>query len=128
MMRHGVKRAVAVVMVAAAAACSGADTAPASPSSPAAATVTITASGANPRSVTVAPGSQVLFINNDTRQHQMYSDPHPEHTSCPEFDQVGALSPGQSRATGNLNVARTCAFHDHLNFEAVALRGSVVIR
>ena len=127
-MRGSAGRSVALLAIAVAAACSGADSTPASPSVTPAATITITASGATPRSVTVAPGSQVLFVNNDTRQHQMYSDPHPEHTSCPEFDQVGALAPGQSRATGNLNVTRTCAFHDHLNFENAALRGSVVIR
>jgi plastocyanin len=94
----------------------------------AAATITITASGVVPKSVTVGPGSQVLFVNNDSREHQMYSDPHPEHSDCPPFDQVGSLQPGQRRATGNLNVARTCGFHDHLRFEDTALRGSVIIR
>ena len=93
-----------------------------------AATITISATGANPRSVTVSPGGRVTFVNNDVREHQMYSDPHPEHTSCPEFDQVGFLTPGQSRTTGNLNTARTCNFHDHGNFENTSLRGSVVVR
>lgn len=104
-------------------------TAPAdSASSQAIVTITITATGANPRAVTVSPGSRVSFVNNDSRVHEMYSDPHPEHTSCPEFDQVGHLAPGQSRTTGNLNAARTCGFHDHANFENTSLRGSVVIR
>jgi hypothetical protein len=58
----------------------------------------------------------------------MYSDPHPEHTDCPEFDQVGALAPGQRRQTGNLNTVRTCGFHDHINFENQSLRGTVTIR
>ena len=47
------------------------------------------------------------------RSHEMFSDPHPEHTDCPEINQVGFLSPGQSRQTGNLNTVRTCGFHDH---------------
>ena len=58
----------------------------------------------------------------------MYSDPHPEHTSCPEFDQVGFLAAGQRRTTGNLNTVRTCNFHDHGNFENTSLRGSVIIQ
>jgi plastocyanin len=119
------------MVVAGAAACSGGErSASPGPSEipPATITITITAAGASPRTVTVAPGSRVTFVNNDAREHQMYSDPHPEHTSCPEFDQVGLLMPGQSRTTGNLNAARTCNFHDHANFENVSLRGSVVIR
>jgi plastocyanin len=111
------------------AACGGSDSSsPSTPGVTPAATITITASGVSPKTVTVSPGSQVLFINNDSREHQMYSDPHPEHTDCPPFDQVGSLVPGQSRATGNLNVVRTCNFHDHLRFEDNSLRGSVIIR
>jgi plastocyanin len=90
--------------------------------------VTITAAGVGPKSVTIAPGGRVTFVNNDSKDHQMYSDPHPEHTSCPEFDQVGFLGPGQSRTTGNLNTVRTCGYHDHANFENMSLRGSVVIQ
>ena len=92
-----------------------------------AATITITASGASPKHVVVGRGSQVLFINSDSRDHQMFSDPHPEHTDCPAFDQVGALAPGQSRATGNLNTARTCGFHDHIHFAEEALKGTVTV-
>ena len=93
-----------------------------------AATITISSTGASPRNVVVSPGSQVLFVNLDSRAHQMFSDPHPEHTDCQEFDQVGALAPGQSRRTGNLNTLRVCAFHDHINFETQSLRGTVTIR
>ncbi|MGC4085591.1 MAG: hypothetical protein QM736_26580, partial [Vicinamibacterales bacterium] len=78
------------------------------PSATAAATITISSSGVNPRTVTVARGSQVQFVNNDNRSHQMNSDPHPEHTDCPELNSVGFLTAGQSRLTGNLNTARTC--------------------
>jgi len=58
----------------------------------------------------------------------MYSNPHPEHTDCPEINQVGHLDPGQSRQTGNLNVARTCGFHDHMNAENRALQGTITIQ
>ena len=76
-------------------------------------TVTITASGASPQNVQITQGQRVRFINNDGRSHNMTSDPHPEHTDCPEINTVGLLQPGQSRETGNLVAVRTCGFHDH---------------
>ncbi len=91
-------------------------------------TITITATGVSPKDIQVSPGARVTFVNNDTRAHQMTSDPHPEHTDCSEINQVGVLAPGQSRQTGNLNTVRTCGFHDH-DLPAVSnLTGTVVIR
>jgi len=82
-----------------------------------------------PQALTVSRGAQVTFINNDApRAHEMYSDPHPEHTDCPEINQVGHLEPGQQRQTGNLNIARRCGFHDHLNDTNAALRGAITIQ
>jgi plastocyanin len=91
-------------------------------------TITVTSTGASPRTLVVAPGSQVTFVNNDSIDHQMFSDPHPEHTDCPELDSVGYLAPGQSRQTENLNTVRTCGFHDHIHFENDALKGSITIQ
>ena len=76
-------------------------------------TITVTSSGASPKTLTVAQGTRVLFVNNDSRPHNMTSDPHPEHDECPEINQVGLLLPNQSRETGNMNTVRTCGFHDH---------------
>jgi len=106
--------------------CGGQSSAP-SPA-PGGATITITAAGANPRNVTVQRGEQVTFTNSDGAVHQMYSDPHPEHTDCPEFDSVGQLTPGTTRQTSNLAISRTCNFHDHLNPNNPNLRGSVTIQ
>lgn len=93
-----------------------------------AATIIITSAGASPRDVTVPVGSRVTFVNNDTRNHDMESDPHPEHTQCPELGQAGFLQPGESRTTGNLNTARTCGFHDH-NLPGVAsLQGTIRVQ
>jgi hypothetical protein len=58
----------------------------------------------------------------------MTSDPHPDHTTCPDLNQVGFLSPGQSRETGNLVQARTCGYHDHDVPESAALQGQIIIR
>lgn len=111
------------------AACSNSDSA-ASPSQEPSkdATITITATGATPRTLVVAPGTQVTFVNSDGAVHEMFSDPHPEHTDCPEFDSVGRLTPGQSRQTTNLVTVRVCSFHDHLNPFTSSLKGSVTIR
>lgn len=76
----------------------------------------------------VAPGSRVLFMNNDTQRHDMTSDPHPDHTDCQELNQVGLLTPGQSRETGNLVAPGTCGFHDHENPDDSRLRGRIVVR
>ena len=91
-------------------------------------TFTIDSSGVSPRTLTVGPGSQVTFINNDRVPHEMHSDPHPEHTDCPELNQVGFLAPGQVRQTGNLTIIRTCGFHDHAQPLNTFLQGSIVIR
>lgn len=108
-------------------ACGSSNSAP-TPSSATGAVITITARGASPQIITVKVGSQVTFANDDTIDHQMYSDPHPEHTDCPELDAVGYLAPGQSRQTANLNTARTCGFHDHIHFENASLKGSIIIQ
>ncbi len=102
-----------------------------SPSSPStgttSATVTITSSGVNPTQLNVSQGSRVTFVNNDTKSHNMASDPHPEHTDCPPINDVGDLKPGQQRQTGNLVDARTCGYHDHLNFEVKSMQGTITI-
>ena len=125
-MRTGLPALVAIAVLTAG--CSGSSGSDTSPSQTPAATITITASGVSPRSVTVPRGSQVQFVNNDTRAHDMDSDPHPEHTDCPPINAVGFLNPGQSRQTENLNTARTCGFHDHGDPTNANLHGSIVIQ
>jgi plastocyanin len=92
-----------------------------------AATITITASGVSPRDVTVALGSRVTFQNNDSRPHDMASDPHPEHTGCPEIN-VGFIQAGQSRATQNLTIARVCRYHDHNQPDVASLQGTIRVQ
>jgi len=91
-------------------------------------TITITAAGVSPQRITVSPGARVTFINNDARQHEMNSDPHPNHGDCPAVDDVGFLAPGQSKQTGNLTVARTCGFHDHNQPTQSSLQGQIIVQ
>lgn len=114
----------------------GGGSSPTSPSSPVSgspgpsgATITIGANGAvNPSQVTIAVGQSVTFVNNDTRAHDMSSDPHPTHTDCPQLNAVGGLSSGQTRATNAFPTSRTCGFHDHNNPDTAALQGRIVIQ
>ena len=117
-------------------ACGGSSTAP-SPNpgggtgSPGAvgATITIGANGAlSPATVTIRAGESVRFVNNHNRDHQMSSDPHPNHTDCPPINALPTLAAGQSGQTNGLTTARTCGIHDHLNDADPTLRGSIIIQ
>ena len=101
-----------------------------SPSGPGngAITIEITATGPNPREVTVPVGSRVTFSNTDSRQHAVSSDPVQVHTDCPGVNDVGTLNPGQSRSTGVLNVARVCGFHDHNNETDPTFKGRIIVQ
>ncbi len=92
------------------------------------ATITITSAGVSPKSVTVASGTSVTFINNDSQPHDMSSDPHPQHTDCPEVNGVGFIQPGQTKSTTAFRTVRTCGFHDHNQPSTVSLQGSIVIQ
>ena len=81
-----------------------------------------------PSEITIPIGSRVLFINNHSRPHQMASDPHPEHSDCPEMDPIGILAPGQRRETSNFVTVRTCGVHDHEDFGNKSLWGRIIIR
>src|SRR5262245_13711918 len=81
-----------------------------------------------PQTITVSRGSQLTILNSDSRNHEMDSDPHPEHTDCPELNQIGFLSPGQSRVSGNLNTARKCGMHDHSSPDTASLKATITIQ
>ncbi len=91
-------------------------------------TVTITATGVSPKQLEVAVGGRVTFSNNDNVPHEMYSDPHPSHETCPPLNDVSVLTPGQSRQTGVFGTARTCGYHDHGQSTNTSLQGTIVIR
>jgi len=125
MTRHGAC-AIVFTLMAGAIGCGGKSST--TPTPTATTTVTITSAGISPKSVQIAPGSRVLFVNNDSRSHNVTSDPHPEHTDCPEINQVGFLTSGQTRETGNFVTTKTCGFHDHDNPDSAALKGAIVVK
>ena len=124
--------AAAAVAVTCALSCGGSSSTTPSPgpgTTPAATnTIVISNNALSPQSLTVTRGSQVTITNNDSRVHQMDSDPHPEHTDCPELNQIGFLNPGQSKQSGNLNTARTCRIHDHNSPDTASLKATITIQ
>ena len=134
-MRERMRVSVAATLVALAAGCGGGGS-PTTPSggsggsggSGTTVTITIGSNGAvSPQAVTIPQGGRVTFVNNDSRAHEMTSDPHPGHEDCPPLNQVGFLNPGQSRTSGNLTVVRVCGFHDHNLPNVAALQGRITV-
>lgn len=92
-------------------------------------TITISNSGVSPKNLTVSRGTQVTFTNSSSVPHEMASDPHPTHGSCPEIEGgIGFISPGQSKQTMNLNTAKTCGYHDHNRDFDTTLQGTITIQ
>lgn len=93
------------------------------------ATITMTSGGINPSSVTIAVGQSVTFVNNDTKSHEIASDPHPIHGSCPSIENgLGTIAAGQTKLTQGFAGAGTCTFHDHLDNTNRAFQGSIRIQ
>jgi hypothetical protein len=69
-----------------------------------------------------------MFVNNDARQHDITSDPHPTHSDCPPVNIVGTLETGQSRATSAMTTARACGYHDHNDSSNTSMQGTIVVQ
>src|SRR5215203_5646248 len=93
------------------------------------ATITITGSGVNTPNVTVAVGQTVTFVNNDNRPHEIASNPHPQHGSCPGIEAgLGTIGAGQTRTTHAFGKSGSCGFHDHLDDSNPNLRGTINVQ
>lgn len=132
--QHGL-RALALGIATTALACGGGSSSPSSPTTTTTTTttvqtttITITSAGVSPAAIEVSLGARVLFVNNDSRSHNMTSDPHPEHSDCPPINNVGFLAAGRSVETGNLTTARICGFHDHDDPGNTKLQGKITIK
>ena len=93
------------------------------------ATITIANGAVGPATVTVAVGQTVTFVNNNNRGHEIASDPHPNHGSCPGIEAgLGNIASGQTKVTRVFANAGTCRFHDHLDDTNNALRGTIIVQ
>ena len=102
------------------------DAGPASPSTTTP-TVTITADGVSPKQVRINVGDRVRFVNNDSVNRQINSNPFPAHDDCPPINAVDVLTPGQSKETDMMSLAGTCGFHEHLTEGAEAFLGEILV-
>jgi plastocyanin len=117
-MKISLSATVAMVAAGLAIACGGGGGGANTPAGPAptqtiGATVHITANGLTPADVLIEPGQRVRFINDDTRPHQVQTNPHLVHTDCPA-NNIVILNPGQTADTGTFNDRKGCGYHDHL--------------
>jgi plastocyanin len=104
---------------------------PPTPPTPPPVTATIVIGSNNaftPTEVAVAVGGRVTFINQNTRAHDITSDPLHLHTDCPAVLDVGFIQPGQTKQTGPLTAARVCGVHDHMQETNPALRARIIVQ
>ena len=96
---------------------------------PSGATITVGSNGAvSPSSVSITVGQSVTFVNSSGSSHELASDPHPGHTSCPSINALGILGNGQTRLTNSFAAAGTCTFHDHGLPDNNSRKGTITIR
>lgn len=93
------------------------------------ATITLTANGVSAATVTVAVGQTVTFVNNDNKSHEIASNPHPQHGSCPGIEGgLGTIGAGQTKTTHNFGNTGTCGYHDHLDDTNTRFQGAIVVQ
>lgn len=78
------------------------------------ATISVDETGFSPKTMTVASGTKVTFVNNGQAPHWPASALHPTHQVLPGFDALKGLATGETYSytftkTGSWNC------HDHLN-------------
>ncbi len=88
--------------------------------------ITFTSTGVSPRMVTVDAGTILLVRNDDTQAHQLASEPHPVHNTCPQVN-TAALAAGQCEVK-TLSTAGDCSFHDHTRPTNSAFAGELIVQ
>lgn len=84
--------------------------------------VKISSTEFSPKSITVKVGEKVAWINDDSANHTVNSNPHPTHTDNP-FLNLGLIRMGESKSV-TFDKVGIYKYHDHLN---PSLTGSVTV-
>ena len=90
-------------------------------------TITVTAAGVSPKEIRIQAGGRVRFVNNDSVNRQINSNPFPAHDDCPPINEVDVMTPGQSKMTGVLSLEGACGFHEHLTEGAPEFLGTILV-
>jgi len=96
---------------------------PAPTNTQATSTVTYTAGGFSPTSLTVKAGTTVTWVNKSGSGFSLNSNPHPVHTDYPPLN-IGAVGDGQSKSL-TFDKPGTYGYHNHLN---PSDRGEIVVQ
>jgi plastocyanin len=91
----------------------------------ASATFAMTGTGLDVNSITVLPGAQVTFLNNDTVAHDIRSDVNGTTVQCPELNLGTALQVNKSTTVTMANHPETCGFYDAIHPGDDAFRGTI---
>ncbi|HSX40052.1 MAG TPA: cupredoxin domain-containing protein [Candidatus Saccharimonadales bacterium] len=76
-------------------------------------TVTVTATGFDPQTVTIKAGDKVTWVNKSGDRANVSSDPHPVHTNYPPLN-LGSFADGASVSL-MFDKPGTYGYHNHLN-------------
>lgn len=76
--------------------------------------VSITTTGFSPKLIQVKAGQSVSWVNNDTANHWIASDPYPKNDTLPGLSSQGPLKPGDSYSY-LFDKPGTYSYHDQLN-------------
>lgn len=85
--------------------------------------VTVTSSGFDPATITVAPGTQVVWTNTSGVDVTVSSDAHPTHLLFP-FLNLGNFSDGSSVSVV-FEKAGTYTYHNHFN---ASQKGTILVQ
>lgn len=91
---------------------------------PKALTVLLTDEGFSPETMIITAGDTIIFINQSSGKMHVASDPHPFHTTYPEFNQKQSVDAGGTYSFTFTKVG-TWGFHNHLNPSA---QGTIVVQ
>lgn len=83
-------------------------------SAPRTATITYTSSGFSPKTLIIADGGTVTFVNSSSENMRVASDPHPLHTNYPGFDQINPTGNGGMWSFTFTRVG-SWGYHNHAN-------------
>lgn len=86
-------------------------------------TVTAKSSGFDPQTLSIKSGETIVWVNADTNNIYLASDPHPSHTDYPALN-LGIVKPGESVSL-MFPTAGTYKYHDHLN---PSHRGTIIVK